>query len=292
MPFEMVDTNSVSAYVRIQHKDGSVTYTTAVNIPIVPENPGIVALPGSEPRQVLAYHASSNAVAVVDIEGAVQQGDTATVTINGHAYSYAIQSTDTSLDNIRDGLIALINANPDEVVTASAAGQYERIILTAKVPGPEGNGIPIAVSQSSTKSGGATVALTALQPETCCASVAGTQVTQDNPAVPGELITIYATGLGVLLDPAKESATTGAVYTGPVPNQPGAPVDNAQVGGKTANVLFSGYEPGMIGVYKVVLQLDPGLSTNPQTQMYIAQSVFTSNIVTIPIVAPTPPPSQ
>jgi uncharacterized protein (TIGR03437 family) len=77
-----------------------------------------------------------------------------------------------------------------------------------------------------------------------------------------------------------------------VPNQPGAPVDNAQVGGKTANVLFSGYEPGMIGVYKVVLQLDPGLSTNPQTQMYIAQSVFTSNIVTIPIVAPTPPPSQ
>jgi len=33
------------------------------------------------------------------------------------------------------------------------------------------------------------------------------------------------------------------------------------------------------------MQLDPGLTTNLETQMYIAQDVFTSNIVTIPIVA-------
>jgi len=290
MPYEVLDTSSVSAYVRIMHSDGSVTYTTAINIPVVTENPGIFAYSGNEPRQVIAYHASSYAVAVVDLEGTLQVGDTATVTIDGRNYSYQIQSTDTSLDNVRDALVALINANPNELVTASAAGQFDRVILTAKIPGPEGNGITVGAGQSSTVSSGATIVLTALQTSTCCASVAGALVTQDNPATPGELIAIYTTGLGVIQpDAAKNQATTGAVYEGPALNSPNAPVDNAQVGGKTANVLFSGLLPGSIGVYKVILQLDPTLGTNPATQMYIAQDVFTSNIVTIPIVAATPP---
>jgi uncharacterized protein (TIGR03437 family) len=290
MPFEVVDTTSVSAYVRIQHSDGSITVSNAVGVPIVGENPGIFALEGDEPRQVMAYHASSNAIAVVDLEGSAKAGDTATVTIDGRSYSYAVQATDTLLDNIRDGLIALINANADERVTAKAAGQFERIVLTAKVPGPDGNGIPITTNQSSTNTGGSLVTLTALQSQTCCASVAGSPITPDNPAAPGELITIYATGLGVVADPAKDSASTGAKYPLDAPQStPISPVDNAQVGGKTANVLFAGLQPGMIGLYAVQMQLDPGLATNLQTQMYIAQDVFTSNIVTIPIVAPTPP---
>ena len=287
MPFEVVDTSSVSAYVRIQHADGTVTVSNAVGIPIVGENPGILAFPGSEPRMAMAFHASSNAIAVVDIEGSGQAGDTATITIDGRNYSYAVQSSDT-LDAIRNGLISLINNNADERVTATPAGQFERIVLTAKVPGPDGNGIPITTTQSSTVTAGSLVTLTALQPTTCCASVAGAPVTLDNPAVPGELISVYATGLGVVMpDEAKNVATTGAKYPldGPL-NAPIAPVDNAQVGGKTANVLFAGLKPGLIGVYEVQMQLDPGLGTNLQTQMYIAQDVFTSNIVTIPVVAP------
>src|SRR5205823_1981706 len=127
---------------------------------------------------------------------------------------------------------------------------------------------------------------TALQTQTCCASIAGAPVTIDNPAAPGELITIYATGLGVVApDDAKNSASTGAKYpVGGPASTPNSPVDNAQVGGKTANVLFAGLKPGMIGVYEVQMQLDPGLTTNLQTQMFIAQDVFTSNIVTIPVV--------
>jgi hypothetical protein len=37
------------------------------------------------------------------------------------------------------------------------------------------------------------------------------------------------------------------------------------------------------------LQINDNLPTNTQTQMWIAQNVFTSNIVTIPIVALVPP---
>ena len=66
-------------------------------------------------------------------------------------------------------------------------------------------------------------------------------------------------------------------------------MDNAQVGGTTANVLFAGLLQGVLGVYEVQLQLNDNLPTNPQTQMWIAQNVFTSNIVTIPIVALVPP---
>lgn len=286
MPYEVVDSSSVSAYVRIQHSDGTVTTTSAVGVPIVGENPGIFAYEGSEPRQAIAYHGSSYGIAVIDLEGTIQVGDTATVTIDGRNYSYAVQSTDT-LDSIRDQLIMLINANADERVTASAAGQFERIVLTAKVPGPDGNGIPVTASQTSTKTG-ALVTLTALQTQTGGASIAGAPITVDSPAMPGELIVIYATGLGVVgPDTAKQFETDGQAYIGPALNTPLAPVDNAQVGGKTANVLFAGLKPGLVGVYEVKMQLDPGLGTNLQTQMFIAQDVFTSNIVTIPVVSPT-----
>jgi len=44
-----------------------------------------------------------------------------------------------------------------------------------------------------------------------------------------------------------------------------------------------------LGVYRVQVQLDPSVPTNAVSQMYIAQSVFTSNIVLLPIVAPIPP---
>ena len=56
--------------------------------------------------------------------------------------------------------------------------------------------------------------------------------------------------------------------------------------GQTANILSAGLKPGMIGIYEVKLQLGTSLPTNLNTQMYIAQSFFTSNIVTIPVVSP------
>ena len=45
------------------------------------------------------------------------------------------------------------------------------------------------------------------------------------------------------------------------------------------------------GIYAVQLQISTSLPTNPLTQMYIAQNVFTSNIVTIPVSAQVPPTS-
>jgi uncharacterized protein (TIGR03437 family) len=282
VPFEVQDASGVSSYVVTKHNDGFTTYTNNVNIPIVLQNPGIFAMEGTEPRPVIAYHTTSNATAVIDVGGVINAGDIGTVTINGTSYAYTVLSADT-LGTVRDALISLINADPNSPVTATAAGQYDRIIVSAIVSGPDGDGITVAVTNST----GADLALTALQPSTCCASVAGARVTSENPAMAGEVITIYATGIGLVEpDAAAAAAQTGILYEGPKQNAPTQPVDNAEVGGSTANVLNAGLVPGMIGVYAVELQLSSSLPTNPLTQLFIAQNVFTSNICTIPVVAP------
>jgi uncharacterized protein (TIGR03437 family) len=293
LPFEVTNAiqpnagGGVNAVVRTVRNNGAVTASVAIAVPVVQENPGILAGGGNDPRPAVAFHTSGNAIALVDIDGTATAGNVATLTIDNNSYSYTVQEVDT-LQNIRDALIAMINANTNERVTASPAGEFDRVILTAKVGGPIGNGIPITASVSS----GATITVSPLDSaQTCCANIAGAPITPDNPAVPGEVITIYATGIGptTLEDGVTPSAVTGQVYQGPALNVPAAAVDNAQVGGTTANVLNAGLLVGLLGVYQVQLQLSDTLTTNLLTQLWIAQNVFTSNIVTIPVVATAPP---
>ena len=290
LPFEVTGSNGVSAFVRTVHNDGTITATNAIGVPVISGygNPGIFAHGGTDPRPAIAYHTSGNAIALVDIDGSATAGNVATISIGGNNYDYTVQSSDT-LQAVRDGLIALINANPNEKVTAEPAGEFTRIILTAKVGGPAGNGIAIV----GTVSTNATITISPLvSGQTCCANIAGSLITDDNPVVPGEVITIYATGIGptTLPDGLTPASITGQVYPGPALNIPVTNVDNAQVGGTTANVLSAGLAIGMMpGIYLVQLQIDNTLPTNYLTQMYIAQNVFTSNIVTIPVVAQAPP---
>ncbi len=290
IPYEIADSNGISAVVHTTHNDGTVTDADAISVPIVLENPGILAVVGgSDPRPAIAYHTSSYSTALVDVEGTINPGDVATVTIEQRNYSYTIQATDT-LTTVRDALVVLINANPDEKVIASPSGEYTRIILTSKAPGPDGNGIAITVTNTTTSTTGTSISLATLgNAYTCCGTSGGTQITPDNPALPGEVISIYATGLGLatLADGATVAGASGQIYNGPAYNFPETLVDNAQAGGLTANVLSAALKPGMLGVFEVQLQLDPTLPTNPLTQLYIAQSFFTSNIVTIPIVSPS-----
>ena len=62
IPWELGDTTSISAFVRTEREDGSVTVTTPVAVTIVVANPGIYAQPDTDPSVGLVYHASSNAV--------------------------------------------------------------------------------------------------------------------------------------------------------------------------------------------------------------------------------------
>jgi uncharacterized protein (TIGR03437 family) len=279
IPWELGDTTSISAYVRSQSDDGTVMVTTPVAVTIVTANPGIYAQPGTTPSLGIVYHSSSNATGIVSVDGTATAGDIATVGIESRTYNYTVQTGDT-ITGIRDALVNLINQDPQ--VTATPSGEFQRIILTARVQGPDGDGMNYNASASS----GASVVMTSIGSQLCCASVAGSRVTPQSPAAPGELVYVIATGLGVpvLNDANKDLIQTGTQYPvdGPV-TIPGSFV-NAIAGGSTADVISATIMPGTVGLYRVLLHLNPSLATDPYAQMTIAQDVYVSNIVTLPIV--------
>ncbi|MGA3074930.1 MAG: hypothetical protein ABSG56_14670 [Bryobacteraceae bacterium] len=304
--FGFSNTNTAAAWVRIQRANGTIVSTDAVAVTIVPANPGIFAMSGTDPR--VAYpvlHAASNATGVISVDGTIKAGDVGSICIGssaaltattttptgctGQLYSYTVQGGD-SLASIRGALIALLAADPQ--VTATASSEFTRILLQAKVAGAAGNGTPFQVSVST----GAELLLTAIGPAPpspgegamlCCASTGGANVTGPNStaALPGETIIVYATGLGLpsLSPQADKYLLTGQPYAGP-PTYPQSFV-SAQINNTTANVLRAELAPGMIGIYQVYLQLSASLATDPKAELYIAQNDFRSNVVTLPVFA-------
>lgn len=284
VPYEVLDATSITAWIRTVHNDGSVGVTTTVAVPIAPQNPGIFAASGEDPRVAIAYHASGSATVSILIDGTITAKNTGTITIEDRAYTYTVQTGDT-LAGIRDNFINQINSNPEEKVTATAGGSFARVILSAKDPGNAGSNISVSTATST----GATLSVSSSGSALCCGNIAGSLVTPDNPAIPGEMIYVWATGLGLVTpDEAKSGLRTGQTYIGPAVNDPAAFVSSL-AGGRTANVISAGVVPGTIGLYRVVLELNSSLPTNPITQITIAQDVYVSNIVTIPVVAPVPP---
>ena len=281
---EAQDRTSVSIYVRSEHADGSVTVSTPVATTIVPQNPGLFAEAGNDPRRGIIYHGSSSAFDLVGVDGTIQAGDVANIVINSTTYTYTVVATDT-LATVRDALILAINSAPDPYVHASVANEYYRIALTANTPGPQGEGVTVtqSVTTASTNTAGATLLLTVYNPTLCCSNVEGQQVTADNPAVPGELLYTFATGIGVT---EPQTTNTGQVFPGGSADPPAVAVDSILTGGTTANVVSVGLLPGTVGVYYVQFQLNSGLASNTATQMTIAQQAFVSNVVTFPVAVP------
>jgi uncharacterized protein (TIGR03437 family) len=237
------------------------------------------------------------------VDGSIEAGDTGTITIGDRSYKYTVQAGDT-LTSVRDALVALINANTEEEVVAVPEPAFHRLQLRAKVPGPAGNGITFGATTDQGDNTTLLLILTNLSTTLCCANRAGAPVTQANPAVPGETILVYATGLGTVgPTDATFAENTGAKYTGPAMNDP-ALHDPQQfvsslAGGSTANVISANLAPGMVGVYTAQLSLGLGTPASPLTQLTISQFIYTSNIVTIPVVTPdvqtplpTPPSSS
>jgi uncharacterized protein (TIGR03437 family) len=125
----------------------------------------------------------------------------------------------------------------------------------------------------------------------CCANIGGAPITPDNPALPGETILIYATGLGLVFNSLTSEAIgpqDGTAFPN-VLNSATSTV-SSQVDTKTANVLSAGLKPGSVGIYEVMLELNPDIPSDSFAQVTISQDIYTSNIVTIPVGNPNYPP--
>lgn len=297
VPFTFTDRSSSSLFVRTQHNNGQVGVTNAAPLVIVPANPGLFAESGEEPRPAFqAMHSPSNSD-VVSVDGSVQAGDVATITVSGAAYNYTVLSTDT-LTTIAQGLINAMANDPS--VTASLGGAFSRVVLKAKQPWAV-----VAITTNVAAASGKTsagITLTAYNPTTCCTSSGSGPVTGANPAMPGEIIDFMATGLGVVQDSSGnlvDETVAGQPYTGPTPN---TAVDSvsATVNNATGQVISAGIPSNSTGVYQVEIQMPAGMTTDPSAQVSIAQDAFVSNIVTIPVSAtpgamfasPNPVPSS
>ena len=289
MPYEFTDRTSTSVYMRDARANGTVNVTAPIAVTLVAQNPGIFAQFGSDPRPGLAYHGSSSAIAVILVNGTVNAGDKPTITIGTATYSYTVQTADT-LQTIANALAAVINSAPDPNVTAGVGNAFGSIILVARTPGPAGEGIAVSESVTTSATSGPDVSLTAYNSATCCDNAEGTLITSSNPAVPGEIIYVFATGLGA---PSPSNIDTGQITPAGAFNQPLIPVDSILTNQVSDNILSAALVPGTVGVYYVQFQLGLGLTTDLLTQTTIAQQSFVSNVVTLPVVAtPTTSTSQ
>jgi hypothetical protein len=161
------------------------------------------------------------------------------------------------------------------------------ILLIAREPGREGNFILL----SGTTSNGAVLTVTPTAPNLCCGNEAFTLVTDDNPAIPGETIGVFGSGMGLT---APTPASIGLVSGMPTPADPllllPTPGTESEfvssqvgIGNRTAQVEFAGLMPGFVGVYQINLKLNGDLPDDSQTTLFVAQAAYISNVITFPV---------
>ncbi|HYM11484.1 MAG TPA: hypothetical protein VEU62_12170 [Bryobacterales bacterium] len=158
------------------------------------------------------------------------------------------------------------------------------VVLTARKPGKGGND----VTYSAFVPDGSAITATAQTASLCCGNDFFAPVTADNPAIPGETIVVFATGLGLTnpsFGPDNGLETGKKVPTDTLFLVPANPSDfvSSLAGGKTAEVDFVGLMPGQVGVYQVNLILNSSLPDNPMTPLTIAQGLFVSNVIAFPV---------
>jgi len=103
-------------------------------------------------------------------------------------------------------------------------------------------------------------------------------ITTDNPAHAGEVIILYATGMG----PTNPAVATGAVAPGPpqLANVTVAP--QVSIGNANAKLLFAGLSPGSVGLYQMDVQIPAGVASG-SVPLVVTQGGAASNTVTLPV---------
>ena len=111
----------------------------------------------------------------------------------------------------------------------------------------------------------------------------GISVCKANPAVPGETIWIYMTGLGPVNGPwSSGQAAQSASLTAATPV--------VTIGGTPAKVLFSGLAPGFVGLYQVNVVVPANALSGDNVPLTVSIGGTPSNQVTVSIAPPAGSP--
>ena len=105
-----------------------------------------------------------------------------------------------------------------------------------------------------------------------------TLVTGSNPAPPGEVVLIFAAGLG----PVTNQPLTGGPSPGNPLSETIAPTA-VTIGGIPASVLFSGLTPGFVAFYQVNVEVPANVTVGPAVPVVLIVGGVSSNTVTMAI---------
>ncbi len=112
-------------------------------------------------------------------------------------------------------------------------------------------------------------------------------VTLESPARPGDELTVWAAGLGLVNDAGNElRAIAGIPFSGPAASVL-SPL-TATVAGRPVEVVSAGLPSGAVGIYEVRVVLPPDLPSDANTELVISQNGYESNTVTFPVAAANP----
>ncbi|MBI4442717.1 MAG: hypothetical protein HY649_05010 [Acidobacteria bacterium] len=103
-------------------------------------------------------------------------------------------------------------------------------------------------------------------------------VTESNPARPGEVVIVYATGLGAVL-PAVPSGAAPPLQ----PTSSASATVTAEIGGQDARVHFAGLAPEFVGLYQLNVEVPSGLATRGNVPLLLRVAGTPSNTATMPI---------
>jgi len=109
----------------------------------------------------------------------------------------------------------------------------------------------------------------------------GTPITTEEETKPGEIVTLWAAGLGQVASESGVQPAAGTPYRGP--DSPLMNPGTATIGGISASVDSANLTSGALGIYEVRLLVPPDLPPDSKTPVSISQGESTSNTVTIPV---------
>ena len=88
-------------------------------------------------------------------------------------------------------------------------------------------------------------------------------VTSENPAVDGEVVLLYGTGLGPVSNTPVDGTEASDAPLSPTQNAP-----QVSIGGQTASVLWAGLAPGFVGLYQINVQVPMGLQVQGNIMLW------------------------
>lgn len=121
-----------------------------------------------------------------------------------------------------------------------------------------------------------------LHPQGRPAEEGGAPITAESPARPGEIVRIWAAGLGLLSD-------NGEALAGHPHNGEEAAVAipvSAQIDGQSVQVISAKLPTGAIGVYEIEIAIPTGLAPDSEAQLVVTQNGLASNVVTFALQPP------